>query len=66
MPSNERAAVICHCQQLRPLLLVESDRKAAEAIDGHRAFLPDLERQAFGGSAFEGCILSSEPFQFCL
>jgi len=44
-----------------PLLLVESDRKAAEALDTHYAFLPDLMRQAFGG-----WILSSEPLQFCL
>src|SRR2546425_10440084 len=54
---DECANLVGHGQQLRPLLLVERDREAAEAIDGHAALLADLEVGA-------ATTLGLEPFVF--
>src|SRR2546426_7351769 len=57
---DERPDLVGHGQQLRPLLLVERDREAAEAIDRHAALLADLEVDAATTLALEAFVFGFE------
>src|ERR1017187_7163456 len=61
---DECPKLVGHGEQLRPLLLVERDRKAAEAVHRHAALLADLETDAATMLTLEALVLSLETFQF--
>jgi hypothetical protein len=60
---DERPDLVRHGEQLRPLLLVEGDRKTAKAIDRNAALLADLEAHASATLALETFIFGFEPLE---
>src|SRR5512147_238974 len=62
---DEGANVVRHVEQLGPLLLVESHREAAEAVDRYAALFADLERHSSVGGALELRVLGPEALELC-
>src|ERR1700730_8792333 len=60
---DEGANLVSHGEQLRPLLLVERDRKASEAVDRHPALLAHLEAGRPSTLALEALIFGFEPVE---
>src|SRR5262249_18160934 len=63
---DEGADVVTHVEELRPLLLVEGDGEAPEAVDRDRALLADLERDAPSPPGLERRVLRLESVQLRL
>src|SRR6185295_10629578 len=63
---DEGADVVRHVQQLLPLLFVERDREASQAIDGHRALLAHLHRDPAGPAVLQRLVLGLEALQLGL
>src|SRR5712691_11362250 len=63
---DEGADVAGHVEQLRPLLLVERDREAAEPVHGHAALLAHLERDPARRPCLERRVLGPESFELAL
>src|SRR6185503_17112681 len=61
---EERLDLVAHREQLRPLLLVERHRKAAEPVDRDAAFLAHLEADAAPALRLEPLVLGPELFEF--
>src|SRR6266513_2599924 len=64
--ADERADLVRHVEQLRPLLLVERDGKPPEPVHGHPALLADLEAHPPGSARLERRILGSESLKLGL
>src|ERR1041384_2425639 len=64
--ADERADVVGHVEQLRPLLLVEGHREASEAVDRDAALLADLQRDALRGRALQALVLRAQLLELGL
>src|SRR5262245_16543869 len=63
---DESPDILCQVEELRPLLLVEGDRKAPSPIARYRPLLTYPNAHALAGSAFEGSFLCFEACEFGL
>src|SRR5688572_28192077 len=60
---DERTNFVGHREQLRPLLFVERDGKAAETVDRHASLLADPESEPPAALCLETLVLRSEPLE---
>src|SRR3989449_5452424 len=63
---DERPNLVSHREELRPLLLVEGDRKAPEPVDGDASLLADFQAGAPPALGFQPLVFRLESFQFGL
>src|SRR5262249_49150778 len=63
---DERADVVGHVEQPRPLFLVERDGEPAEAVDGDAALFAHLQRDAARLPVLEPLVLLSQPLELGL
>src|SRR3974390_194802 len=63
MLADEGADLVTQVEQLDPLLLVQGDREATEAVDRETALLADLHRGRARASGLERLVLRLQPLQ---
>src|SRR5713101_418330 len=61
---QERPNLVRHVEKLRPLLLVERDRKTTQPVDRDASLLAHLHGDGPAGARFQRLILGLETLQF--
>src|SRR5207248_4325984 len=62
---DERADVVRHVEELRPLLLVERHREAAEPVDRHASLLAHLHGDSPAAPRLERLVLGLQALHLC-
>src|SRR6185437_1438294 len=63
---DEGVDLVGHAEQRLPLLGIERDREAAEAVDAETALLRHLQRDAAFGASLQLLVLALQPFDLGL
>jgi hypothetical protein len=63
---DERLDFLGHCEQFRPLFLVQGNRETPETIDRYSTLFADLHRNSGVPPLFECLVFGPQPRKFCL